>query len=90
MLWVIFVYNQLLCNKMRRLEKIYYRFPALFLVQYGRLVFTVHTCSIFEDFWHGFCQKYEFYSAILHVFCKMCAFSAESAAVTGHEVNSND
>ena len=31
----------------------------------------------------------EFCSAILHVFCKMCAFSAASTAVTGHGVNSN-
>ena len=36
-----------------------------------------------------FCQKYELNSAILHVFRKMCASSAKSTAVTGHEVNSN-
>ena len=50
---------------------------------------TINTLTRFEDFWHVLCQKYEFCGAILHEFCKMCAYSVENAAVTGNGVDSN-
>ena len=48
------------------------------------------TCSYYSHidqvrgFLACFCQKYEFCGAILHEFCKMCAYSVENAAVTGN------
>jgi len=34
----------------------------------------------FEDFWHVLCQKYKFFSAILHGFLQnVCIFSAKGA-----------
>ena len=55
----------------------------------GIFAVTFHTYANREDFWHGFCQKYEFFGAILHDFCKMRAFSIENVAVTGRGVKSN-
>ena len=49
---------------------------------------STHTLTRFEDFWHVLSKKYEFCGAILHEFCKMCAYNIENAAVTGNGVNS--
>ena len=53
------------------------------------LFVTFYTVARFENYWQVFRQKSQFNSAILHDFCKMCAFSVAKAAVTGHGVNSN-
>ena len=47
---------------------------------------------IFEDFWHGSCQKYEFFGAILHIFMQnVCISTLKALLVTmnGEAVNSN-
>ena len=48
--------------------------------------------TIFEDFWHGLCQKYEFIGAILQVFMQnVCISTLKALLVTmnGEAVNSN-